>query len=603
MLCVPMRRIVAITLCWIGIYAVAQTPRIEDILSDIYNQVAEYNAAPMEDIQEQLMEIAANPINLNNTSAEELQSLYFLNDEQIDAILLYQYKHPFQSVYELQLIPELHEYDIRNLLPFVFIGTAERKPKLYFREVFHYARHELTLRADARNCEAFVNDPFYAKLRYRFNYSNRVQFGLTMCRPTGEKLRNLQYGGFLQLRDIGPFSTIVGGDFQATFGQGLVIGSPFHFGKSSYIRNISTQQEGLRKYTSTSAEYSAFRGVGATARIQWADISALYSVRRQSDSTWHHVLGANVTARWRQLKIGLTAIENLYSDSTHAAQMVIGLNARYHIGKVDMWGEVATTQGVHWGVGTIVGVRITPISGLNLLGIYRYYSIHYNNQYAYSFSEHSRLNDENGFYVGAEVNRLRHWRFAAYADGFRGGYDALAQTDYLPEKAYTMNWRVRARRMNERDTYAFRYQFTYELPQWRFRTQTDANWVKADSYIGKADAINAQQGLGFGFSIFQDVEYRFLRVPIVLQMRLQAFDARLWYNRIYAYENDVLYAYSFPNAYGAGGKMYLNMRYKINDVASLYCRFSETIYSRDWAMSHNRKQTRTDVHLLVRVKL
>ena len=56
------------------------------------------------------MNIAANPIDLNHTNADELRELMFLSDEQIDAILLYQYKHAFHNVYELQLIDCLKDY-------------------------------------------------------------------------------------------------------------------------------------------------------------------------------------------------------------------------------------------------------------------------------------------------------------------------------------------------------------------------------------------------------------------------------------------------------------------------------------------------------------
>jgi hypothetical protein len=90
---------------------------------------------------------------------------------------MHQYKYGFREVYELQLIDCLKDYEIRNLLPFVEVkgDRLEIKGKdLYFREVFHYAKHEMTLRVDARNMEDFVGDPMYGKLRYRFNYQNRV---------------------------------------------------------------------------------------------------------------------------------------------------------------------------------------------------------------------------------------------------------------------------------------------------------------------------------------------------------------------------------------------------------------------------------------------
>ena len=170
------RILLLMCLCASVIYAAGEERRwspqdfsIDNILEDIYNQLAEDGNIPMEELQEDLLDLAANPINLNQTNANELSQLRFLNDEQIDAILLYQYQHPFQDIYELQLIDCLSHYDIRNLLPFIYIGQAEEK-KTYFHEVFRFAKHEITLRTDARNIEDFTNDPMYAKLRYRFNY-------------------------------------------------------------------------------------------------------------------------------------------------------------------------------------------------------------------------------------------------------------------------------------------------------------------------------------------------------------------------------------------------------------------------------------------------
>ena len=84
---------------------------------------------------------------------------------------------------------------------------------------------------------------------------------------------------------------------------------------------------------------------------------------------------------------------------------------------------------------------------------------------------------------------------------------------------------------------------------------------------------------------------------------MQAFDARQWNNRIYAYENDVLYAYSIPNVYGLGGRFWVNVRYKINDMFAIYIRVSETIYQKAWAEEHEKENARTDVHALLRVKL
>ena len=598
-----------------------QSVAIEDVLEDIYNQLSEDDEILQEDVQEQLMNIAANPIDLNHTNADELAELMFLSDEQIDAILMYQYEHGFKEIYELQLIDCLRDYEIRNLLPFVRVdslGVQEVRSsggeKMYFREVFHYAKHEMTLRMDARNIEDFEGDPMYGKLRYRFNYQNRVQAGVSVLRRQGDEAirqegERWDYGGYIQLKDIGPMKTVVAGNYQASFGYGLVVGSPFKRGKSAYIQSTATTDEGLKKYSSVGDSYNYFHGVGATARVSsWADVSAFYSLRKGKEDAWNHVVGVNATGRWNRLKVGVTAVETI--EATNSSQFrersqasyslevkrreasgAMGVNARWNMGKVDIWGEVATSHGNTWGVGVITGVRYRPISDFNLLAIYRYYSPEFDNVYANSLCSWSRMKDEHGGYFGVEYNRLRNWQLSAFGDVWKTGFETMAQADFVPQKDYRMHTRFRVKRKDEKDTYSLRWNMVYEFGQWKMKTQADGNMVQAKG------------AWTYGWSVLQDVEYRFSKVPIVLQFRAQAFDAREWNNRVYIYENDVLYAYAIPFVYGLGGRFWLNARYKINDTFSLYLRVSETIYQRAWAMEHDKKSTRTDVHALLRVKL
>ena len=473
----------------------AQSFSLDDVLEDICNQLSEEGEVPIEDIQEELLEIAACPIDLNHTSANELSRLHFLSDEQIDAILLYQYQHPFQDIYELQLIDCLKDYDIRNLLPFVYVGKVEEQNKLYLREVFHYANHEITLRTDVRNIEDFDGDPMYAKLRYRFNYQNRVQAGLSIARSAGVPWEDINYGGYIQLRDIGPMKNIVAGNYQASYGYGLVVGSPFKRGKTAYIQSTSTTDEGLKKFSSVGDSYNYFHGVGATAKVStWADVSAFYSLRQEKEDQWHHVVGVNATGRWKRLKVGLTAIENIYSSSTQA---VIGANVRWNMGKVDIWGEVATSQGERWGVATIAGVRYTPLSDLNLLAIYRYYSPDYNNIYANTLCSWTRIKDEHGGYVGIEYNRFKNWQLSAFGDIWKTGFETMMQADFIPQKDYRMHTRFRVKRKDEKDTYSLRWNMVYEVGLWKMKTQLDGNVVQN---IGQCTD---------GWSVFQDVEYRF----------------------------------------------------------------------------------------------
>lgn len=578
----------------------AESFTLDDILEDIYNFLSEDGEPPGEEIMEELIEIAQNPINLNQTTANELSRLHFLSDEQIDAILLYQYLHPFQDIYELQLIHCLKDYEIRDLMFFVYVGEANEQKNMYFREVFHYAKHEITLRTDARNIEDFEGDPMYGKLRYRFNYQNRVMAGVTIGRTPGATWENINYGGFIELRDMGPMKRIVAGNYQAHFGYGLVIGSPFKRGKTAYIQSTATTDEGLKKFGSVGDSYNYFHGVGATAKVSsWADVSAFYSLREGKEE-WNHVVGVNATGRWDRLKVGITAVENIHQPTKKnsleemelvSTQAVMGVNARWNQGKVDIWGELATSQGKQWGIGGIAGIRYTPISDINLLAIYRYYSPYFDNIYANALCSWTRMRDEHGGYLGLEYNRLKNWQLLAFGDVWKSGFETMAQADFIPQKDYRMHTRFRVKRKDEKDTYSLRWNMVYEFGQWKMKTQADGNLVQTNN------------ALTYGWSLLQDVEYRFSQVPIVLQLRAQAFDAQEWNNRVYIYENDVLYAYAIPFVYGLGGRFWLNARYKINDIFSFYLRVSETIYQNAWAIEHDKKSTRTDVHALLRIKL
>ena len=639
----------------------AQT--LEDIILDIYNATSEISEVDYEQLQSDLLALHDAPIDLNHTTDEELSQLYFLSPRQIDDILLYADKHPFESLYELRLISSLTDYEIRDLLPFITITndqrltTNDQRPpnKIYAREVFAHAKHELITRIDARNIESFSGtDPVFIQTRYRFDYQRRVIFGAQLRRPAGGTAQDLQYGAYIQLRDIGHLHTLVAGNYQAAFGQGLVFAPIFHAGKSMYVTSVGQTREGLRYYSSVDGE--GLHGLGATFRWKWnqstrLDVSALYSMTHANDTVWRHILGANLTLRHKRLEIRLTAAQTLWSDSIHpynnaaynqhyfrgSHQTVLGASFRYNHGWFDLFGEVATAQNYQrlttnealtgpttnpkWGFATIIGSRFYPTDGVSLVALYRYYSPYFDNTLGYAFSETSRINDENGGYLGFDITRLRNWRFTGYADFFYFsgikygipqagtiGYDFLGEVQYhsplnIQHSTFNIVFRLRDKRKGTQDTYSARFQFDITHKAWSFRTTADANYVQS-----------------YGVSLAQDIAYDFskpstlnIQLPLSLRLRLQWFDARNWNNRIYLYEHDVLYAFSIPASYGLGGRMYLCLKWQAHPKLALYFRFSETLYERTWyiekhpgspfAADPSRLPTRTDLHLLLRATL
>lgn len=588
---------------------------VEDIITDIYQALSEDGEVDYEDLKEDLYELSEHPIDINSATEQDLLRLRFLTPSQIDDILLLVYKSPLHSLQELRLLPSLKDYELRDLLPFLTIVPSSKKEKITPREELHNAHHEIITRIDARNIENSKTDPIYTSIRYRLSIRRQYSAGLTIRRPEGATAQQLQYGGFIELHDIWKFKTIVAGNYQAHFGQGLVVSNPFHSGRSMYVLNAGSMPEGLRKYASTDNE--SFHGIGGTITAHKnIDITAFYSITKPNDSIRKHTLGTNLSFHRNKFAAGITFLENLYSDSLRYyndkalyrqnyfrgnRQAVIGAYARYNWGKVDFFGEVATAQNKQWGIASLVGARITPVSDIGLLLLYRYYSPTYDNTWGYAYCETSKINDENGVYLGIDIRQIKNWRFAMFGDFFYFsdfkylipyapsiGYDTQTEISYFQPK-WNLNFRLRAKEKGKLSTYSTRLQFNWEDSGWRLRTRMDANMVK--------DTLNQ---LSYGISVYQDIQYGFASVPITLLLRAQGFDIKKWNNRIYMHEHDVLNSFSIPASYGVGGRFYVYLRYRIIPQLSLYFRVSETIYSKKWASTHDKALTRTDIHLLLR---
>ena len=72
--------IISFVLCTLSIGTLSVSGQtLDDIILDIYNAMTEVGEADFEQIQTDLYALHENPINLNNTSDEELQQLYFLS--------------------------------------------------------------------------------------------------------------------------------------------------------------------------------------------------------------------------------------------------------------------------------------------------------------------------------------------------------------------------------------------------------------------------------------------------------------------------------------------------------------------------------------------
>ncbi|MBP1676585.1 MAG: hypothetical protein H6Q20_1144 [Bacteroidetes bacterium] len=671
--------IILLNLC-MGLAAQEEKPAetIERIIADIFEQYTAETEQSIdyESFYNDLMELAQNPIAINTATKEELEKMPFLSALQVENILFYLYKFgQMHSIYELQLVDGLDMTDVRRMLPFVTLGDAAAKEnKLNLKNVLKYGKNDVFLRLD-RDLEKktgyetndagekpYLGSSLYNSIKYKFRYKDRLALGVTLEKDAGEPFWTKKNKGYdfysfhAQINNTGLFKTIVLGDYSASFGQGLVFGSGFSVGKSSYVLNVAQRTTGLKKYSSTD-EINFFRGAGATFKYKKLDITAFYSAKKIDGDTaagafasvyrtglhrtanelekkhtvWQQSAGFNAGYMEKNLQIGFTAAylkldHKLEPDSAlynyfyfrGNRQFSLGFNYRFRWNKFYFFGETASTGSKS--VATINGCTFAPVSRVNLLMLFRYYSPSYDAYFSRAFSEGSRVGNQRALYLATEVRPIKRWKISAYADNYKFlwprygtdipsvGKDYLVLLEYAPRRDISMQWRIKTEKQQQNvsgsttpltsvttaEKSSARYQLSYSIGSFSFRNVIEGNM--------------AREGLhpySYGIMALQDLSYTFRTIPLKVDVRYHFFDAAVYDNRLYAYEKDILYAFSIPAFYGVGARYYLNMSYEINKQLTVWMKIAQTTYSDDREITGTgteqiRGNRSTDVRFLIK---
>jgi len=80
-----------------------------------------------------------------------------------------------------------------------------------------------------------------------------------------------------------------------------------------------------------------------------------------------------------------------------------------------------------------------------------------------------------------------------------------------------------------------------------------------------------------GFMLYQDLVYRFSKIPVQLSMRYMFYRTDNYAARIYAYEDDLLYSYSTPALYDEGNRSYVLIRYDAFRNLTLWLKWGQTV--------------------------
>jgi len=441
----------------------------------------ERNPDDIEQLFDELSFISEHPFNLQTVTKQELERLPFLTDIQIENMLYYIYKYgPLVDCYELKNVEGLDFQTINYLMPFVYVGEADRNSgDFQGKNRNRYAKQELLLRSDytfqekagykkvpeeelsARPNQYYLGEPYYLSFRYRYQY-NHIQLGIVGEKDMGEPFWNKHNKGFdyyavnLNIKNIGILEDLHLGDYRLSFGQGLVMNTNFFMGKTSDIKNINQKDRGIKRHTSMN-ENNYFRGVAGTLSRNNTQIHLFYSHRdhdANADSTYIYSFktdgynrvpndihkkksvqidmgGAHIQWRNESFRFGLTAIYYSFGgkelNPTPQTYNLFylrgknhfnsGINYEYRDRKISFQGETAMDVSGKWA--TINNLLINPSSSIDWIISYRNYARDYNAFYGKAFAESSAVQNETGFYTGIRFRPFSKWELSTYIDYFR----------------------------------------------------------------------------------------------------------------------------------------------------------------------------------------
>lgn len=448
-------------------------------------------------ITERLVELKRNPINLNKASMEDLRSIPYLTPVLIHNLFEHIRKYgALLSIYELQAVPGFTKEVFERIKPYVTVQgqrmdvSNEKHPRgPSFAQIRKDGKwewigrvsKELEQEAGYTATNGYLGNPYRYYTRMRYRYLRNVSISLIGEKDPGELFEwntsKKQYGfdfvsGHFALRDFGRLKSLVIGDYNMQFGQGLVLSRGLGFGKSGeVIQTVKPMMRGILPYSSVNEAFY-MRGVACqyafgdwyltgfvgrtpqdayirealdSSSVESGDGNTLFSeglITSGLHRTERELAGRNTVTEtgaggrihWekRFVQIGFTGLYQQFSlplmkssastyqkfDFQGDRNYVLGLEWDVVYRNLNSFGEVARSQsgGMGFTTGLLASLDPKVDFALNI----RHFDKDFHSLKGYSFSERPyALQGESGMYLGLRFYPNTRWQVSMYIDHYR----------------------------------------------------------------------------------------------------------------------------------------------------------------------------------------
>ncbi len=586
-----------------------------DIIENSLEEALDGDELSAEDLLEELEELGTNKPNLNNLSYETAVRALKLSDYQYYQLQLYLENYgELASIYELDGIEGFGQEERERLEPLATVTPAPEK-QAFFKDFFKKGKTKMLVRYgqilerqagyDTSRATHYAGTPGRAMFRYTFDTQNRFSFKISGEKDPGEQFfKGEQRYGFdfysasVSIQDVGIVKKAVLGDYRLNFGQGLAIGSSMLSGKGGGAGSARRFSTGIRAVAPTS-ESDFLRGTAVTLGNNRAE-GTLFAGRTFGSTD--NCLGANVSYTHALFKVGARILGYSRSDTcgTSAEKwrrlwQPTGFNvaADYHaiLFKQLLFGEIGVNQ--NGAVGVLQALITSPIPTLKIAVIFRHYDKYYSNPLGHAFGTNSSNAGETGIYLTSDYVLSRRITLSLYADYYRftiltyrtdapvQGLDIGLSGEINLTRSSVLNVKYNFRSKPENSPESVYYKQIQEHLKHKIRliwSNTPLSTLKLKTEIDwMINHYPMSQTRRSGILLYQDIILNFPKPNISIHTRIAYFDTDSYDERLYAYENDVYYAFSIGSYYYKGIRGYLLLRYKYKWI-SLWLRLAQTYY-------------------------
>lgn len=625
---------------------------IQEILEK-YLEVEEGNLDYTE-LEEQLEYLIKHKVKINWAKHSEISKLFFINESDRQAIIKHVKTHgELLSLFELQAVDGLSD-DALKWLPYFVTVDEHMEKQLTWRdlkqaknELFYLTETDLETRRGytAQATTPYLGNAFRHVVRLRSNLNNRLYYGYTAEKDMGEPfnqygIRGFEFNSFhLFYKPNRTIKTIAIGDYQAGFGQGLVLGSGFAPRKSALVMQTARNPSFLRPYRGLN-QTNFLRGAAVELQLKKWLITPFISYKNisttfQSDSfnngftseiisglfrtnteisrrnnNKQFIGGTHISCGLKNMQLGLTYMHTAYQFQALAHNRIyrqfhftgsnnnnIGFNMQGYFNNVSYFSELAYSSYLNSWAG-VAGATISLHKSLDVHVLYRNYSKSYFSPLTNAFGAFAGSRNENGLYAAVSFKINKSILLNTYVDWYQSkwprfnvnspmrGIDFLADLQFQPGRNRLFYIRYRS---DERMQNFYTQNFDFEMNQIsrntiRFHAEEQVNkHLTIRTRLEKSifnSATNAQQGHLF----FADVNYKSQK-RWQLAQRLTWFETDGFASRIYAVEHDVLYQYSIPFFQHHGWRYYAVLQLQPKKKFTCWVKYGHTLFSNQKSIS------------------